>query len=162
MTIVTGSMAIYLVRHAKAGQRNRWDGPDQQRPLSKAGRAQAEALAAWLVNQPVPRILSSPYTRCIQTVEPLGEKLDLKVEVTEVLSEATAFEPALELLATLPDHSVLCSHGDLIPDVMEALARRGTVIDGPADWRKGSTWVLTREEGTIGRAHAVPPPDART
>jgi 8-oxo-dGTP diphosphatase len=153
-------MALYLVRHAKAGQRGRWDGPDLLRPLTKAGRAQAEALAAWLVNQPVPRILSSPYTRCIQTVEPLAEKLALAVEVIDDLAEATACEPALELLATLPDHSVLCSHGDLIPDVMEALARRGTVIDGPADWRKGSTWVLTREDRTVVRAHAVPPPDA--
>jgi 8-oxo-dGTP diphosphatase len=153
-------MALYLVRHAKAGQRNRWDGPDHLRPLTRAGLAQAQALASWLVNEPVSRILSSPYTRCIETVEPLGEKLDLTIEITEDLSEATSFEPALELLATLPDHSVLCSHGDLIPDVMEALARRGTVIDGPADWRKGSTWVLTREDGTIVRARAVPPPDA--
>jgi hypothetical protein len=33
------------------------------------------------------------------------------------------------------------------------------VIDGAMDWRKGTTWVLTREDGVVVRAHAVPPPD---
>ena len=79
---------------------------------------------------------------------------------TDHLSEAIAVGPALDLLLTVPDHSVLCSHGDLIPDAMEALVRRGAVIDGPADWRKGSTWVLTREDDAIVRAHTVPPGDA--
>jgi len=43
------------------------------------------------------------------------------------------------------------------PDVVRP---QGTVIDGPADWRKGSTWVLQCEDGQVIRAHAVPPPDA--
>jgi 8-oxo-dGTP diphosphatase len=154
-------MALYLVRHAKAGRRGSWDGPDVLRPLTKSGRGQAQALAAWLANEPVSRVLSSPYTRCIQTAEPLAAKLGLEIEVTEELAEATPFEPVLELLTTLPDASVLVSHGDLIPDVIEALLRRGTVLDGQPDWRKGSTWVLERSEsdGTpvINRAHAVPP-----
>ena len=149
--IVTTPMALYLVRHAKAGQRARWDGPDHLRPLSKAGRAQAEGLAAWLANEPISRLLSSPYVRCVQTLEPLAEKLALEIEITEHLAEAIHFGPALDLLTTLPDQSVLCSHGDLIPDIMEALARRGTVIDGAADWRKGSTWVLQCEDGEVIR-----------
>ncbi len=130
-------MALYLVRHAKAGQRGRWDGPDHLRPLTKAGRAQAEALAAWLANEPISRLLSSPYVRCVQTLEPLAEKLALEIEITEHLTEAIHFGPALDLLTVLPDHSVLCSHGDLIPDIMEALARRGTVIDGAGRLAQG-------------------------
>ena len=43
-------------------------------------------------------------------------------------------------------------------DLMEALTRRGTIVEGAADWRKGSTWVLEREDGVVVRAHAVPPP----
>jgi phosphohistidine phosphatase SixA len=150
-------MALYLVRHAKAGSRDRWDGPDQLRPLTKPGRAQSLALADWLATAGVPRILSSPYVRCAQTVEPLAEKLGLEVEITEDLTEATSFEPALQLIATVADHTVLCSHGDLIPDVIEALARRGMIVDGQPDWRKGSTWVLERTDGQVVRAHAVPP-----
>ena len=41
---------------------------------------------------------------------------------------------------------------------MEALTRRGTIVEGAADWRKGSTWVLEREDGVVVRAHAVPSP----
>ena len=150
-------MALYLVRHAKAGQRSGWDGPDLLRPLTRPGRAQAQAMTAWLANEPVARLLSSPYTRCVQTLEPLADKLGLEVEVTEALSEGNPFEPVLDLLATLPEPSVLCSHGDLIPDTIEALLRRGMLLDSQPDWRKGSTWVLTREGGVITRAYAVPP-----
>jgi phosphohistidine phosphatase SixA len=150
-------MALYLIRHAKAGQRGSWDGPDLLRPLTRSGRAQAQAFAAWLANEPVARILSSPYTRSVQTVQPLADKLGVTVEVTELLSEGSAFEPVLELLEVLPEPSVLCSHGDLIPDTVEALLRRGAVLDGQPDWRKGSTWVLSRDDRQITRARAVPP-----
>jgi 8-oxo-dGTP diphosphatase len=151
------SMRLYLVRHGKAGQRQSSPGLDQLRPLSRAGRAQAQAIATWLANEPITRLLSSPYTRCVQTLEPLADKLGLPVESTERLSEGAPFEPVLDLLGTLPDHSVLCSHGDVIQDAIEALLRRGTVLDGQPDWRKGATWVLTREDGVITRAHAVGP-----
>jgi 8-oxo-dGTP diphosphatase len=150
-------MALYVVRHGKAGQRASWDGPDLLRPLTRGGRAQAQALAAWLANEPIERVLSSPYTRCVQTVQPLAEKLGLHIEETEQLSDGMPFEPVLELLQTLPEPSVLCSHGDLIPDTIEALMRRGTVLDGQPDWRKGATWVLTREGSEITKAYAVAP-----
>jgi 8-oxo-dGTP diphosphatase len=152
-------MSLYLVRHAKAGHRSSWRGADLVRPLTKAGRAQAQAITAWLANEPITRILSSPFTRCIETVEPLASKLGLPVEITQRLTEDVSFEPALELLLAVPEHSVLCSHGDLIPDVIGALGRRGTLFSGTADWRKGSTWILTREDGEIVEARAVPPPD---
>ena len=35
-------MTILLVRHARAGSRKDWDGPDEKRPLSKKGRRQAD------------------------------------------------------------------------------------------------------------------------
>jgi 8-oxo-dGTP diphosphatase len=64
----------------------------------------------------------------------------------------------LDLLRVLPDGAVLCSHGDVIPDTIDALLRRGTVVAGQPDWRKGSTWILEREGGEIVRATAEPPP----
>jgi 8-oxo-dGTP diphosphatase len=115
------------------------------------------AVATRLSNEPVRRLLSSPYVRCVQTLEPLADKLGLEVETTDALTEGAPFEPVLDLLATLPDHSVLCSHGDLIPDVIEALLRRGTVLDGQPDWRKGATWVVTRDDGEVTRVRAEPP-----
>ena len=39
---------LYLVRHAKAGDRAAWKGDDRLRPLSKEGRRQADSLARLL------------------------------------------------------------------------------------------------------------------
>ncbi|HEX9258722.1 MAG TPA: phosphoglycerate mutase family protein [Acidimicrobiales bacterium] len=159
-------MPVYLVRHAKAGDRLRWNGDDRDRPLSNKGRAQVDGLVKLLADhmlaavkeEPQPRILSSPYVRCTQTVEPLAAELGLTVEVVEALAEHQPFEPVLELLATLPDHSLLCSHGDVIPATIDALVRRGMVVRGEPDWRKASTWVLHRDGDRIKRAKVIPPP----
>jgi 8-oxo-dGTP diphosphatase len=152
---------LYFVRHAKAGERSRWSGPDEERPLSKNGREQARGLAATLGQAPVTRILSSPYVRCVQTVEPLAEEVGVPVEADDSLAEGMPFEPVLKLLTVLPDHAVLCSHGDLIPDVVDALMRRGMRVVGEPDWRKGAHWVLERDaHGDVVSAHAVAPPQA--
>ena len=151
-------MPLYLVRHAKAGSRSGWPGPDETRPLSKSGREQAQSITRWLAEWPVPRILSSPYVRCVETMQPLANKLGLELEANEILAEGNPAGRAIELLAALPDHAVLCSHGDLIPAVIEALARRGMVVDGEPDWRKGATWIIDRDGDEFVRASATPPP----
>ncbi len=61
----------------------------------------------------------------------------------------------------MPDGAVLCSHGDVIGEVIDALVRRGCELTSPPDWRKGSTWVLRRDDdGTFTSARCWPPPDA--
>jgi len=152
-------MPLYLVRHAKAGGREQWVGPDDVRPLTTKGRRQAELLAARYAGVPVSRVLSSPYLRCVQTVEPLARQAGCPVEPLDSLAEGQPFARVLELLAVLPDHAVLCSHGDLIPDVIAALQRRHAVVEGPVDWRKGVTWVLERDGDSVVCAHSVAPPE---
>jgi len=153
---------LYLVRHAKAGRRREWGDDDRLRPLMDGGRRQAEALAERL--QPLAtggELVSSPYARCVQTLEPLATRLGLSsVRVDERLAEETGFAPTIELLDELPEGSVLCSHGDVIPEVIEALQRRGCEVIGEPDWRKGSVWVLRRNEfGQWVEANAWPPPN---
>ncbi len=151
-------MPLYLLRHAKAGSRSGWLGPDETRPLSKSGREQAEGTSRALAEWPIKRILSSPYVRCVDTVVPLATKLGLTVETTPVLAEGHDARPAIELLASVPDHTVLCSHGDLIPEVIQMLERRGMAVEGEPDWRKGATWVIERDGDEFVRASAIPPP----
>jgi len=152
-------MALHLVRHAKAGSRSEWDGDDRSRPLTKAGRRQADVLAERLAVTRPPRLLSSPFARCRETLEPLAAALATEIELLDSLGEGEPFEPLLELLATLPDESVICTHGDLIPAVIEALLRRGAELAGEPIWRKGVVWELDRTEETITRMHATPPPE---
>lgn len=151
-------MVLYLVRHAKAGSRWDYDGPDDERPLTPKGERQADDIADRFDGVAVPRVLSSPYRRCVQTVAPLAARRGLTVEPTAALAEGSPFEPVLALLADLPDGSVLCTHGDVLPDVLRALVRRGMQVVGPDDQRKGVTWELERVDGTIARAGAVSPP----
>lgn len=151
---------LYFVRHAKAGDRAAWRGDDRLRPLSKEGRRQADALARKLARLTTGQIVSSPYERCLQTVQPLSLVARTPVLEDPRLAEAMSFEGALDLLESLPDGSVLCSHGDVIPDTMSALERRGCKFVGEPNWRKASVWVLTRDDdGQVIEATAWPPPE---
>jgi phosphohistidine phosphatase SixA len=151
-------VAHYLIRHAKAGSRGKWNGVDEERPLTAIGLAQARALADRLQKVDPPRLLSSPYVRCVQTLEPLAERLGVPIEPHPALAEGAPVEPVLVMLDELPDGSVLCSHGDVIPDTIDALLGRGLVIDGQPDWRKGSLWVIEPDGDGSLRARAEPPP----
>ena len=151
---------LYLVRHAKAGSRREWSRDDRLRPLSAAGRHQAKALAKRLVAEDVKKLISSPYLRCIQTLHPTAKTIGSKVETDERLAEGRSFIDVLDMLEMLPDATVLCSHGDVIPETMAALERRGCEFTTPIEWRKGSVWVLHRDgQGEIVKAEAWPPPD---
>ena len=150
---------LYLVRHAKAGERRLWTGDDLERPLSKKGWKQSEALAKRLAEARPSALISSPYVRCVQTLEALGERVELSVEVDDRLAEDEPVQPVLELLGEVSDGTVLCTHGDLIPAAIERLRESGTKLGSPADWRKASVWVLQRDKhGKIVGAKVWPPP----
>ncbi len=152
-------MSLYLVRHAKAGNRSEWRGDDQVRPLTPKGWRQAEAIAARLAPSAPSVLRSSTYLRCRQTLEPLAAATGLAVIDEPALVEGNPFEPVLDLLAFLPDGAVLCSHGDVIPDTLAALDRRGCRFAGPIEWRKGSVWTLERVDGAIVAAEMWLPAD---
>jgi 8-oxo-dGTP diphosphatase len=154
-------MSLYVVRHAKAGSRSDWEGDDVDRPLTRSGRRQADAIADRLRDEGVSGLWSSPYVRCVQTVEPLGRALDLEVRAEPRLAEGTAPSDVLALLGEVPDGAVLCSHGDVIPELLDALVRRGTRVTTAPDWRKASLWVLDApdRDGRVITAGAEPPPD---
>jgi 8-oxo-dGTP pyrophosphatase MutT (NUDIX family)/phosphohistidine phosphatase SixA len=150
---------LYLVRHAKAGDREAWTEDDRLRPLSKKGRLQAEGLLEHFDGLAIDRVLSSPYDRCVQTVRPLAISRQLKLEEVESLAEGAGLPEVLPLLRRMSGAAVLCSHGDLIPAVVTHLADRGIEMRDPPDWRKGSTWALDREAGLFTAARFLPPPD---
>jgi 8-oxo-dGTP diphosphatase len=139
-------MRLYLVRHAKAGNRSQWVGDDTVRPLSEAGWLQAHSIAQRLAMRRPTVLLSSPYVRCVQTLEPLADELGLDVQLDKRLAEGGEFEAVLDLFASVPDATVMCSHGDVIPETIAALVRRGCRITTPPDWRKASIWRIERDD----------------
>ena len=153
-------MHLYLVRHAKAGRRRDWDGPDHLRPLSKKGRRQAEGLVSLLLDRDIRRVLSSPYVRCVQTVGPLADKLGLVVETVDALAENARTDDVLAVMGSFDDaNAVLCTHGDVIPDVLDALAHRdGLRLPADYPYPKGSTWELVGQDGRYVEANYIAPP----
>ena len=151
---------LYLVRHGKAGSRRDFDGDDRMRPLSAAGQRQARALAPKLVAAGVHTFVSSPYLRCIETLQPAAKEADSTVDIDKCLGEGRAGVDVIELMSTLPDGSALCSHGDVIPEVVAALERRGCEIMTAPDWRKGTVWVISRDRDRYTTAHVWPPPES--
>jgi phosphohistidine phosphatase SixA len=105
-----------LVRHASAGDRADWDGDDRLRPLDPRGRRQAAELVELLQPFEVNRVVSSPYLRCVETVEPLAAALGLRIERDERLAEG-AGRAALELVRE--DGAVWCTHGDVVRELVD-------------------------------------------
>jgi 8-oxo-dGTP diphosphatase len=138
---VTGE--VVLVRHAEAGNRDEWDGPDAERPLDASGQAEAAALAVLLgVFRPA-RLVSASPLRCIQTFAPLAATLDCGVEVDERFDESADPAQTVDALLELAQDgsvSAVCSQRGVIPPAVAAL-------DGSADaakyaTAKGNGWIL--------------------
>lgn len=153
---------LLLIRHAHAGDRTRWRGPDDERPLSEKGWRQARGLVALLSEGGVARITSSPSLRCVQTVLPLAEARGLQVEEDARLHEGADPHAAFTALeADLRTGSVAAStHGDLLPAILDLAADRGAVLPPDVRWPKGCTWVLDHEDGQWLGARFLPPTEA--
>ncbi len=156
-------MTILLVRHARAGRRDRWKGDDRLRPLSKKGRAQAggmpSLLAPWTGDGRAV-LVSSPWVRCIETLEPLAVSLGLPVRPDDVLGEGMGGKviDSLGAWTRARKTTVLCTHGDVVLAVLDALAVGGVDIGPDPQMAKGSVWVLEGAGGAVRAATYLPPP----
>ena len=139
-------MTLYLIRHADAGKRDPYSHEDHLRGLSEDGGRQAQRIADRLGEAGVTRVLSSPYPRCVQTVEPLARRAGVEVELHRVLAEGGNERHIFSLMMSLAGtDAVLCSHGDTIPEVIRLLRITGTVIGGQHGNAKGSIWTITSD-----------------
>ena len=166
--------ALLLIRHAHAGPRS--TGPsDRDRPLDTRGLAQAAALPALLLPllDPAPGmtppptpgspsgpvdVRSSPARRCVETVEPLARALGTAVEVDGALVEGCDVRTLQARIATLTRPTVWASHGDVIPELVDMLARRGLDLGPAPSCRKASTWAIDVVDGEPRQARMLPPP----
>ena len=140
---------VFLVRHAKAANRDSWTGRDRDRPLVDRGRVQAARLAAALVREAPVLVASSPWLRCRQTAAPVAAALGLPVELDDRLGYDAADLPGWvrSAVAEHPGQAVVAvGHGDLIPLYL----LRARLLDGPPDFRTGSLFrVEAGREGAL-------------
>jgi 8-oxo-dGTP diphosphatase len=150
---------VYLVRHGWAGKAKDADANDWRRPLDKRGLKQRKVLRDLLMAHPITRIGSSNYTRCVDTVTPFAKRLGIPVELEPALVEGSHPHRLVSLISELQEESVvLCSHGDVIEDMIGHLFAEQVPMDGPMEWKKGSIWELRTIKGRIVSGRYVPPP----
>jgi 8-oxo-(d)GTP phosphatase len=151
---------LLLVRHATAGDKREWRGPDELRPLDGKGRSQARRLAEVLPLFGPVELGSAERVRCRETLEPLAERLGLPLRsVPELGEEEFADDPQAGLAVVeqllepraRPGVTVVCSQGGAIPSVLMALGVRWEGVAGrlhpPA--AKGSVWALGGRPGAL-------------
>jgi len=152
-TDVPRAPRVLLVRHASAGDRGHFDGPDAERPLDRRGRDQAARLAAVLPLFGPARLLTAPPVRCRETLEPLALALGVDVgEAPELGEEWFSADPRagvglVRRLLAREDRAgptLVCSQGGAIPAVLLAFGVRwhagAAALSPPA--AKGSVWAL--------------------
>lgn len=158
-------MRLTIVRHADAGEKRHWHGPDLERPLDATGHEQVLALTPLLLRHDVGRIVSSPALRCVQTVEPLADAVGVTIETWADLGP-DGFASRI-ITACFGDgefdDAVLCTHGELLQpllqleDIRRQMSRhrftRGRLLT------KGSAWRLhLTSTGQVTKlVHLLPP-----
>jgi 8-oxo-dGTP pyrophosphatase MutT (NUDIX family)/phosphohistidine phosphatase SixA len=132
------TFAIIALRHGKAVPPASWDGPDATRPLLHRGlelsRSVAPAIAAWAPT----KLISSPATRCLSTIEPVAALTGLPVKSSPGISQ-DAYEDGTASVRKIVkkrlekrEVAVLCSHGPVLPEIIDEIAgATRTPVDAP-------------------------------
>jgi phosphohistidine phosphatase SixA len=113
---------LYLLRHADAGDPDKWSGEDGLRPLSDKGRRQAEALGAFLAARDfaVDVVLSSPKLRAMETAELVATALGMSVTPEPRLARQLDLDRLGDILDGINGRrAMICGHD---PDFSELAA----------------------------------------
>jgi 8-oxo-(d)GTP phosphatase len=105
--------------------------------LDERGRKQAKRLVKELTRFDPTVVISSPYLRCVQTVEPLARSLGAEIDLRTELGYERPDDEARALVESLVGiTAVVCGHGGLEVVVLG---------DEAPKFRKGATFVLDDE-----------------
>ena len=144
-------MTVWVVRHACAGYKAEWDGPDDLRPLDPAGARQARALVGLLEDCEVRRLVTSPARRCTDTLAPLSRATRVPLEQFPDLRPGAADDVLGLIDRVAEDGTVVCTHGEVMRPLLKALHDEGVELVGaPADdelLQKGAAWPIDRPGG---------------
>lgn len=130
---------IYIVRHCEA------QGQPPESPLTEKGHEQAIELTRFFSNVPIDRILSSPFLRAIQSVEPLSKEKNIMIEINDRLAERTLssrdMPDWLEKLSSTFDNLDLKYEGG--ESSKEAMERIVSVVEEAFDSVAENTIIVT-------------------
>lgn len=148
-----------LVRHAYAGEKTRWPGPDADRPLSTPGYWQARSLVPALAGIELRTLFASPTTRCHQTLLPLAAARELRIDDHPLLAVGAPLDQLFAVLESPDaDGAVFCTHGEVLDALADFAATRGARWVPPASATgKGGAWIVDDHAGPVPTQQYLPP-----
>ncbi|MFW6773679.1 NUDIX hydrolase [Nocardioides sp. CPCC 205120] len=156
--------ALVVLRHGDARPRSSWDALDPLRPLADRGHEQARGWVPILGAYGVDEVVSSPSTRCVQTVAPFLDAAGLEPDLHPCLSEEGADARSVRRLVTAllegRRRAVLCTHRPVLPLVYDALAahaRPGVATRPSGQLAKGAAIVAHHHRGAVVTTETVTP-----
>jgi 8-oxo-dGTP pyrophosphatase MutT (NUDIX family)/phosphohistidine phosphatase SixA len=120
---------LLVLRHAKAKPRSSWTKAEGERPLAATGMRQAQAVGRLLQAWKPPRVVTSPWLRCVATVAPYAKAANAKVRLVEALTEhrhERSPKKTAAVIESLFDKQravVVCTHRPALPTVFGQLAK---------------------------------------
>jgi 8-oxo-dGTP diphosphatase len=120
---------LLVVRHAKAKPRSSWSKAEGERPLAATGTRQAQAVGRLLRAWKPPRVVTSPWLRCVATVAPYAKAAGAKVKLAEALTEhrhersPKKTAAVIEALFDKQRPVAVCTHRPALPTVFGQLAK---------------------------------------
>jgi len=132
------TFAIIALRHGKATPPADWPGPDATRPLLPRGETQALSIAHGIAAFRPGTLISSTAVRCTSTLAETARVTGLDVAQTDDISQdaytsrGTAVTALVETRLAARSTTVFCSHGPVLPQIIEAVVlATGTPDSGP-------------------------------
>jgi phosphohistidine phosphatase SixA len=160
MTRSAQVQVLSVVRHAEAGDRERFVGDDSLRPLTRQGRRQANALAKRLSDFTLD-LITSPYLRCVETISPTSARLRRAMMLASWLVEGEPADEALYQLVELTGEIgglVACTHQDLMVGMVDVALTAGAVPSSEPTFEKAATAEFTIVGGKVVAVSFVAPP----
>ena len=154
--------AVLVVRHAPAGDRTTWSGPDAARPLDDVGLSCALDLVRTLAHRRFDSLYSSPAVRCTHTLVAVAAQRRLGVHHVDWLAPGTTTERVAHGLGEIAQRGLrrplLCSHRESIEPILAALVP-GEVMSGLVELSeplaKGSAIQLDFDAGHVVGAERI-------
>ncbi|MCM3766785.1 histidine phosphatase family protein [Neobacillus niacini] len=130
---------VYVVRHCEA------EGQPSEAPLTEIGFRQAATLAKFLIEEKVDRIISSPFLRAVQSIEPTATLKGMQIETNDRLAERILSTHVLDdwlvkLEATFADLEMKFAGGE---SSREAMNRIVSVVEEILEGEAVNTLIVT-------------------
>jgi exopolyphosphatase/guanosine-5'-triphosphate,3'-diphosphate pyrophosphatase len=138
-------LRVHLVQGASGVDAAGWSGAGGSRPLSEQGHAEAAGLVDFLRGRGIERLISAPTQRCRDTLAPLARERELPVHVDDRFEDGAPLQPALRLLRSLDEATLVCVDRTQLLALLAALLGSAASPELAERSEPGASWLIEGE-----------------